>query len=140
MAGTCECSTTSTELDNKCPDQLSLLVIKTAVWKIAKTPLTESFDLEVWPPVWVADSCTEENIWMKFNEIIIQRGYNEPTPNWRVNPKTLKYDLDLESICQVMSSANHLDEGNIWVKSNENTSKGSGDMEQKQNSRVNPMT
>ena len=47
MTGTCECSTTSTELDNKCPDQLSLLVIKTAVWKIAKTPLTESFDLEV---------------------------------------------------------------------------------------------
>ena len=24
MTGTCECSTTSTELDNKCPDQLSL--------------------------------------------------------------------------------------------------------------------
>ena len=49
MTGTCECSTTSTEfnLDNKCPDQLSLLVIKTAVWKIAKTPPTESFDLEV---------------------------------------------------------------------------------------------
>ena len=36
MTGTCECSTTSTELDNKCPDQLSLLVIKTAVWKMAK--------------------------------------------------------------------------------------------------------
>ena len=47
MTETCECSTTSTELDNKCPDQLSLLVIKTAVWKIAKTSLTESFDLEV---------------------------------------------------------------------------------------------
>ena len=47
MAGTCECSTTSTELHNKCPDQLSLLVIKTPVWKIAKTPPAESFDLEV---------------------------------------------------------------------------------------------
>ena len=47
MTGTCECSTTSTELDNKCPDQLSLLVIKTAVWKIAKTLPTESFVLEV---------------------------------------------------------------------------------------------
>ena len=47
MTGTCECSTTSTELDNKCPDQLSLLVIKTAVWKKAKTQPTESFDLEV---------------------------------------------------------------------------------------------
>ena len=47
MTETCVCSTTSTELDNKCPDQLSLSVIKTAVWKIAKTPLTESFDLEV---------------------------------------------------------------------------------------------
>ena len=45
LTGTCECSTTSTELDNKCPDRL--LVIKTAVWKIAKTPQTESFDLEV---------------------------------------------------------------------------------------------
>ena len=66
---------------------------------------------------------------------IIQRGYNEPTPNWRVNPKNLKYDLDLEPFCQVMSSANHLDEGNIWVKSNENNSKGSGDMEQTQNSK-----
>ena len=68
MTGTCECSTTSTELNNKCPDQLSLLVIKTAVWKIAKTPPTESFNLEVWPPIWVADSCTVEKIWMKFNE------------------------------------------------------------------------
>ena len=57
-----------------------------------------------------------------------------------VNPKTLKYDLDLESICQVMSSANHLDEGHISVKTNENNSKGSGDMEQKQNSKVNTMT
>ena len=47
MTGTCECSETSTKLDNKCPDQLSLLVIKTAVWKIAKNPPTESFDLEV---------------------------------------------------------------------------------------------
>ena len=35
MTGTCECSTTSTELDNKCPDQLIFLVIKKAVWKIA---------------------------------------------------------------------------------------------------------
>ena len=35
-----------------------------------------------------------------------------------------------------MSSANHLDEGNIRVKSNENNSKGSGDMEQTQNSRI----
>ena len=34
MTGTCECSTTSTELDNKCR-------------KIAKTLPTESFDLEV---------------------------------------------------------------------------------------------
>ena len=47
MTRTCERSTTSTELDNKCPDQLSLLVIKTAVWKMDKTPPTESFDLEV---------------------------------------------------------------------------------------------
>ena len=47
MTGTCKCSTTSTELDNKCPDQLSLLVIKTAVWKIAITQPPESFDLEV---------------------------------------------------------------------------------------------
>ena len=38
---------TSTELDNKCPDQLSLLVKKTAVCRIAKTLPAKSFDLEV---------------------------------------------------------------------------------------------
>ena len=39
-----------------------------------------------------------------------------------------------------MSSAQHLTEINIWVKFNENRSKGSADMEQAQISRVNPMT
>ena len=55
-------SATSTELDNKCPDQLSLLVKKTAVCRIIQIPQAESFDLEVCPRVCDADSCTEGNI------------------------------------------------------------------------------
>ena len=51
MTQTCarysKCSTTSTELDNKCTDQLSLLVKKTAVCRIAITLPAKSFDLEV---------------------------------------------------------------------------------------------
>ena len=39
-----------------------------------------------------------------------------------------------------MDSENQLNERKIQVKSNENRSKGSGDMEQTQNSRVNPLT
>ena len=38
-----------------------------------------------------------------------------------------------------MDSAHQLNESNIQVKYNENHSKGSGDMEQTRNSRVNPM-
>ena len=66
MTQTCarnsKCSATSTELDNKCPDQLSLLVKKTAVCRITQIPQAESFDLEVCPGVCEADSCTEGNI------------------------------------------------------------------------------
>ena len=43
----------------------------------------------------------------------------------RVNPLTLKCDLDLEP-------GNRLTERNIWVKFDENCSKGSGDMERTQ--------
>ena len=39
-----------------------------------------------------------------------------------------------------MRSAHHLTENNIWVKFNENRPKGSGDMEQTQNSRVYHLT
>ena len=39
-----------------------------------------------------------------------------------------------------MCSAHRLTERNIWVKFNENQSKGSGDMEITRNSRVNPLT
>ena len=38
-------SATSTELDNKCPDQLSLLVKKTAVCRITQIPQAESFEV-----------------------------------------------------------------------------------------------
>ena len=38
-----------------------------------------------------------------------------------------------------MGSAYSLTDRNIWVNFNENRSKDSGDMEQTQNSRVNPM-
>ena len=38
-----------------------------------------------------------------------------------------------------MGSTHHLTERNLWVKFNENHSKGSGDMERTRNSRVNPM-
>ena len=41
-----KCSATSTEFDNKCPDQLSLLVKKTAVCRITQIPQAESFDLK----------------------------------------------------------------------------------------------
>ena len=66
MTRTCarnsKCSANSTELDNKCPDQFSLLVKKTAVCRITQIPQAESFDLEVCPLVCEADSCTEGNI------------------------------------------------------------------------------
>ena len=39
-----------------------------------------------------------------------------------------------------MCSAHRLIERNIWVKFNENCSKGSGDLERKQNPWVNSMT
>ena len=49
MTRTCarnsKCSTTSTELNNKRLDQLSLLVNKTVVLRIAKTSPAESFDV-----------------------------------------------------------------------------------------------
>ena len=38
-----------------------------------------------------------------------------------------------------MCSAHRLTKGNIWVKINENHPKGSEDMEQTRNSRVNPL-
>ena len=48
--------------------------------------------------------------------------------------------LNLSLHSRVMSSAHCLTERNIWVKFNENRSKGFGDMEWARNSRVNPMT
>ena len=56
------------------------------------------------------------------------------TRNSRVNPLTL-------SLCSwVMGSTHCLTEKNIWVTFNENLPKGSGDMEQTQNLRVNHLT
>ena len=49
----------------------------------------------------------------------------EQTQNRRVNPMTLKFDLDLYLHSRVMGSAHHLTERNIWVNFNENRSKGS---------------
>ena len=46
--------------------------------------------------------------------------------------------LNLRS--RIMGSAQRLTERSIYVKFNENRSKGSGDIEQTRNSRVNPMT
>ena len=40
---------------------------------------------------------------------------------------------------RVMCSAHCFTERNIWMKLNENHSKGSGDMEQTRNRKVNPM-
>ena len=39
-----------------------------------------------------------------------------------------------------MCDAHRLTEWKIWVKFNENRPKGSGDIERKRNSRVNPLT
>ena len=48
--------------------------------------------------------------------------------------------LTLSLCSQVIDSAHHITESNIWVKFNENPPKGSGDMEQTQNSRLNHLT
>ena len=40
----------------------------------------------------------------------------------------------------VMYSTHRLTKSNIWIEFNENRQKGSGDMEQTLNSRVNPLT
>ena len=48
--------------------------------------------------------------------------------------------LTLSLCSRVISSSHYLTKRNIWVKVNENRLKGSGDMEQKPNSRVNPLT
>ena len=53
---------------------------------------------------------------------------------------TFKCDLNLESASRVIGFAHRLNVKNIWVKFNENHLKGSVDMEQTQNSRVNPLT
>ena len=52
---------------------------------------------------------------------------------------TLSVTLTLSLCSQVIGSANHLTERNIWLKFNENRPNGSGDMEKTRNSRVNPM-
>ena len=48
--------------------------------------------------------------------------------------------LTLSLHSRVIGSANRLTERNIWVKFNENHSKGSGDMEWTRISRVNSIT
>ena len=48
--------------------------------------------------------------------------------------------LTLGMCSRVISSAHHLTERNIWVKFNENTPKGSGDIERTRISRENPLT
>ena len=65
----------------------------------------------------------------------------ERTPNSRVKPKTLNWDpLSLSLHSRVIGSAHCLTEINIWVKFNENRSKGSRDMGRTPNSTGNPMT
>ena len=45
------------------------------------------------------------------------------------------------SLCSlVIGSAHYLTKRNIWMKSNENSLKGPGDMEKTQNSMINPLT
>ena len=53
---------------------------------------------------------------------------------------TLYCDLDFESVKPSHSSAHCLTKRSIWVKFDENRHRGSGDMEQTRNSRVNPLT
>ena len=52
----------------------------------------------------------------------------------------MKCDLDRKSLSRAIGSAHHLTERKIWVKFDDNHPKGSGDMKQTRNSRVNTLT
>ena len=107
----------------------------------------KSHDLELWPwpGVWVAESWVLQTVslrgtfeWISIKlfqwvQEILRRHESQGSIPW-------PWPVTLHLCSGVNSSSHRLTERNIWVKFNENRSKGSADMEQTWNWRVNPMT
>ena len=84
---------------------------------------------------WVIGSTyhlTKANIWPKFNKAVWLAMERQQGSNWR--PSTVTLTLSQHS--WVMGSAHYLIEANIWPTFKENPSRGKGDMEPTQNSRL----